>query len=331
MNLVPQNINEAIKHLKPRSKEEILDNLSKINNPNELYLAAIKYKMPELITKAMDKGLRILDTSSSGKIWSAFCNHRELEILTMLKHPVGLKILTTNTFKDSRSYIREYGHDFKISALSYAINFGMIHITKYLLSTKLYSKEDIEQFLKNKIRNPNTLHKDANFCLSLIEEYLEKQMNESIKHLKPRTPEELEKLLPETKREIRKYLNDFFPYNTMFDKYVIKQIARSFYTSEEIVKNIIQSLGDKDFIINEAFDYYKTYLQIYKNKDQSDFYNYIVLKGNDLFYARVFSGEHLSWKYSGKIDKNKYIVNGTLINKPHIKLIVMFQNKLKVE
>ena len=32
MNLVPENINEAIKHLKPRSEEEISSNLKNLSN-----------------------------------------------------------------------------------------------------------------------------------------------------------------------------------------------------------------------------------------------------------------------------------------------------------
>jgi len=81
--------------------------------------------------------------------------------------------------------------------------------------------------------------------------------------------------------------------------------------------------------LEETYDFHKTFLQIYKNNDQGDFYNYIVLKGNDLFNVRLKTGEKWQWKYIGKIDKNKYIINGQLISKPEMKLIVIFQKYLK--
>jgi len=81
--------------------------------------------------------------------------------------------------------------------------------------------------------------------------------------------------------------------------------------------------------VNEAYDFHKTFLQIFKNNNESDYYNYIVLKGDDLFNVRLMSGEQWTYKYIRKIDKNTYTINGTLISNPPIKLIVLFQKKLK--
>ena len=83
--------------------------------------------------------------------------------------------------------------------------------------------------------------------------------------------------------------------------------------------------------IMESFDYNKTYLQIYRNNDKRDFYDYIVLKGDELYNVRLAKGEKWQWKYVGKINKNKYIINGTLISNPEMKLIVIFQKYLKSE
>jgi hypothetical protein len=76
-------------------------------------------------------------------------------------------------------------------------------------------------------------------------------------------------------------------------------------------------------------DYLKQHFQIYKNNDKSDFYNYIVLKGNDLYSVRIEPGHSLQWKYVTQIYKPTYSINGTLINKPSKEMIYILQNTLK--
>ena len=77
-------------------------------------------------------------------------------------------------------------------------------------------------------------------------------------------------------------------------------------------------------------DFYSTYLQIYKNNDIKDYYNYIVLKGDVLYMVKIEKGRSMAFKKVGKIDKQKYSINGTLIKKPSEKLIYILQKKFKV-
>jgi hypothetical protein len=83
--------------------------------------------------------------------------------------------------------------------------------------------------------------------------------------------------------------------------------------------------------INEENNISKTFLQIYKNNNKSDYYNYIVLKGDELYNVRVMTGEKMSHKYIGKIDKSKYSVNGQLVKNPSLKMISILQNNLKIK
>lgn len=76
-------------------------------------------------------------------------------------------------------------------------------------------------------------------------------------------------------------------------------------------------------------DFLKQFFQIYKNNDKSSFYNYIVLKGDDLYSVRIEQGHKMQWKYETKIDKQTYNINGTSIHKPSKEMIYIFQNVLK--
>jgi hypothetical protein len=81
--------------------------------------------------------------------------------------------------------------------------------------------------------------------------------------------------------------------------------------------------------INETNSASKAFLQIYKNNKNTDYYNYIVLKGDELYNVRIKAGDKMIYKYIGKIDKNIYTINGVLVKKPSEKMIVILQNKLK--
>lgn len=76
-------------------------------------------------------------------------------------------------------------------------------------------------------------------------------------------------------------------------------------------------------------DYLKQFFQIYKNNDKSSYYNYIVLKGDDLYSVKIEPEISMQWKYEGKIDKSKYSINGTLVRKPSKQMIYILQNVLK--
>jgi len=70
-------------------------------------------------------------------------------------------------------------------------------------------------------------------------------------------------------------------------------------------------------------------LNIYKD-NQDD--GYTVVKSGKL-YTTNFNFETYdiyNWKYIGSIGNN-YVINGSLINTPHIRMIMAIQNKLKDE
>lgn len=80
--------------------------------------------------------------------------------------------------------------------------------------------------------------------------------------------------------------------------------------------------------INETESVSKAHLQIYKNNNIADYYNYIVLKGEELYNVRIRAGEKMIYKYIGKIDKKIYSINGSLIKTPSEKMIVILQKNL---
>ena len=161
-------------------------------------------------------------------------------------------------------------------------------------------------------------------------------INEAIKHLKGVSPEEMLKKQPELIDDFYDYLNLHFPYDHVsFSPAHLEQLSKDFYLSPKLIHQCIKRYFEarikskRHEDMNEAYDFHKTHFQIYKNNDTSDFYNYIVLKGNDLYNARLVAGEKMQWRYVTEIDKNKYNINGTLVTKPPMKLIVIFQNQLK--
>jgi hypothetical protein len=81
--------------------------------------------------------------------------------------------------------------------------------------------------------------------------------------------------------------------------------------------------------VNETNRVSKAFLQIYKNNNKADYYNYIILKGEELYNVRIRAGEKMIYKYIGKIDKKIYTINGMLVKKPSEKMIVILQNNLK--
>ena len=70
------------------------------------------------------------------------------------------------------------------------------------------------------------------------------------------------------------------------------------------------------------------YLQIYKNKPNA-IYNYSVLKGDNLYEVNIVPGEKMRWRYVAKIDSKVFQINGTLIHKPSMKMIVILQRTLQ--
>lgn len=76
-------------------------------------------------------------------------------------------------------------------------------------------------------------------------------------------------------------------------------------------------------------DFLKQFFQIYKNNDKSSYYNYIILKGNDMYSVRIEPGHSMQWKYEGPIDKQIYSINGTLVKNPSKQMIYIMQNTLK--
>jgi len=76
-------------------------------------------------------------------------------------------------------------------------------------------------------------------------------------------------------------------------------------------------------------DYLTQHFQIYKNNDKSSYYNYIVLKGDQLYSVRLEPGHKMQWKYEAQIYKPTYTVNGILIKNPSKKMIFVMQNVLK--
>lgn len=76
-------------------------------------------------------------------------------------------------------------------------------------------------------------------------------------------------------------------------------------------------------------DYLKQHFQIYKNNNKSEYYNYIVLKGDQLYNVRIEPGHPLQWKYVAQIYKPTYSINGTLVHKPSKEMIYILQNVLK--
>lgn len=70
------------------------------------------------------------------------------------------------------------------------------------------------------------------------------------------------------------------------------------------------------------------YLQIFRN-NSNPFYNYTVIKGNELYEVRVIEGEKMKWRYVGEIDPDVYKVDGVLIYKPSMQMISIFQKVLK--
>lgn len=85
-----------------------------------------------------------------------------------------------------------------------------------------------------------------------------------------------------------------------------------------------------DFI-NEENNVSKSFLQIYKNNNKTDYYNYIVLKGEELYNVRIRAGEKMIYKYVGKIDKKIYSINGSLVKTPSEKMIVILQKNIKIK
>jgi len=79
-------------------------------------------------------------------------------------------------------------------------------------------------------------------------------------------------------------------------------------------------------LINEEMG---TRLKIYKNNQDN---SYTIIKNSKL-YVTNFNFETFSiynWKYIGLIGNN-YVINGSLISMPHIRMIMALQNKLKDE
>lgn len=70
------------------------------------------------------------------------------------------------------------------------------------------------------------------------------------------------------------------------------------------------------------------YLQIFRNRSNA-FYNYSVLKGDELYEVNIIRGEKMKWRYVGKIDPKVYQVSGTLVHNPSIQMISILQRVLK--
>lgn len=70
------------------------------------------------------------------------------------------------------------------------------------------------------------------------------------------------------------------------------------------------------------------YLQIYKNRINTP-YTHTVLKGNEMYGVNISSGEKMRWEYLGKINRDSYVVNGSIISKPSLKMISILQRTLQ--
>jgi len=164
-------------------------------------------------------------------------------------------------------------------------------------------------------------------------------IDEAIKHLKGLSDKEYAKKLPAMVDDFYAYLEKYYPYDyiNFSNTQIVSMSAFSGLTIpmvRECIQRYFEARRRSDPLnqaerFNEAYDFNKTFLQIFKNNDTSDYYNYIVLKANDLFNVRLVKGEKWQWKYAGQIDKNIYSINGELVKNPPMKLIVIFQKQLK--
>jgi hypothetical protein len=107
-------------------------------------------------------------------------------------------------------------------------------------------------------------------------------------------------------------------------------IYLSIACSNKLTSLFIYSLKNKYLMKAKLVeDYLKQHFQIYKNNNKSEYYNYIILKGNDMYSVKIEPGHSMQWKYEGAIDKQKYSINGTLVTKPSKEMIFILQNTLK--
>jgi hypothetical protein len=162
---------EAIKHLKPRTKKEV-DAYYKSLTPNQKLSEGSKIGDIQLVKTALKEGVYINSNEGDALFYAAL--HRHVDIVKLLL--------------DNGADVNAY-----IEILAAAVTEdeggekGSFEITKMLLDAGANEKSIDRAFYYTK----------QPIIFELLKQYRTKRVNESIKHLKPRSKEELEKIYRE--------------------------------------------------------------------------------------------------------------------------------------
>lgn len=319
MKLIRENIDEAIKHLQGRSNQDVSKNISILFSNLEKY-------------GTVEDDINFYDNTNvenwrSNKIWVSALK-KMTELIGCRTRDIVVVDYNANNYSDFDQFFNEIVVHSNKRVNVHAGSWGSLHV---------FPDVGIAHLDSNNLIAPMWFF-EKDFVLEELGRFIlyfskGKKLTENIKHLKPRSNKELQKY--SSKEVISDFISKFESYtfqslknmNTIEQDKWIESFLQ-YITDRYKIRGTKQEVLDALFV-NEAYDWQKTHLQIFKNNDQKGYYNYIILKGNDLYNARVIKGEKLKWKFISEIDKNKYIINGTIVHNPHIKLIVIFQNKLK--
>jgi len=151
MNLVSENINESIKHLKPRSEEEIRSSLKNLSSEEKLKTGA-EEGLLWLVKDALNKGADVHAYNDYALRLASDKGH--VEVVKMLLD-AGANVHADND-----------------GALRLASWSGHVEVVKVLLDAGAYGHLEVVKLLKQYSKK-------------------KKRVNESIKHLKSRSEEEL--------------------------------------------------------------------------------------------------------------------------------------------